>query len=275
MKKVCEVRRLARYGIGLLLFYAPFAFYQKMYYWLVGENSYGDIHDFCLRIPLEHIWQGRIFTVGDLGSLSLGILLGTAFFLGPVFCGRFCVAGAIGEYLSRLLPHRLQVDWTIYLPPGPVRFGILTGFLLSPFVGGYLACAYCSYRLVEAGSLYLFYGTVMALPSSVILTGILWLVLFGIFTRGGRGFCNYLCPVGAVQSLVHILGCHWQLACRVVIQQEKCTVCSSCIRGCPMRALHITEKGISHELQHCITCGRCWEGCPTGALHYVRRERRK
>lgn len=37
----------------------------------------------------------------------------------------------------------------------------------------------------------------------MILTLFLWAGLFGIFTKGNGGFCNFLCPVGAVQNLLY------------------------------------------------------------------------
>ena len=56
-----KMKRFIGYLIGLVLFYAPFALYQKFIFYLLGKKNYADIHDFCLRIPLEHIWRGRIF----------------------------------------------------------------------------------------------------------------------------------------------------------------------------------------------------------------------
>ena len=150
----------------------------------MGKTNYADIHDFCLRIPLEHIWRGRIFEQFTIETITMFLFISSAFFLGPFFCGRLCIAGALGEYLSQLIPHKIQINWTRYIDPAPVRYGILIGFLLSPLIGGYLACAFCNYRLIEAGIFYIFIGERTVLSSSVLFTAILWLGLFGLFTRG-------------------------------------------------------------------------------------------
>ena len=156
-----QLRRLAGYLLGFVLFYAPFALFQKILGFLLkGKWQEQTIHSLCLRIPTEHLLDGRIFQYASISVVSLGILLIAAFFLGPVFCGRLCPAGAFTEYLSKLLPERLQIDWIKYTEIAPIRYGMLAGFCLVPFIGGILACAYC----------------------------------------------NFLCPVGALQNLTHYFG---------------------------------------------------------------------
>jgi ferredoxin-type protein NapH len=268
MVKLFQIKRIIGYMIGFFLFYAPFALYQKTFYALMGVTEYADIHDFCLRIPLEHIWQGRIFQSFTVSAFSILLCLSAAFFFGAVFCGRLCIVGSIGEYLSRLLPDRFQIDWVRYLSPVPVRYGILTGFFLSPFLGGYLACAYCGYRLVEAASIYIFLGEVTILPSSVLFTGMLWLLVFGIFTKGGRGFCNYMCPVGAAQNAMHWLGCRFSFVWRIQIDAAHCLQCGQCVRVCPMQTLQIDQGELRYDSQHCITCMQCREACPTKCITY-------
>ena len=264
-----EIKRLVGYLCGFILFYAPFAFYQKAIFALLGEANYADIHDFCLRIPLEHIWRGRILAQLNLETITMFLLLGSAFFIGPFFCGKLCIAGAIGEYLSRLLPDKWKIDWGRYVDPAPIRYGILAGFLLSPFWGGYLACAYCNYRLVEAGFSYFIFDERTVLSSSVLVTGLLWLLVFGLFTKGGRGFCNFICPVGAVQNLLHWLGTKFSFAYRIQIKESQCIKCGKCIKRCPMGAIQLHDDAtLSHAIHHCITCKQCVEICPFQAITY-------
>ncbi len=263
------MKRFIGYLIGLVLFYAPFALYQKFIFYLLGKKNYADIHDFCLRIPLEHIWLGRIFDQFTIETITMFLFISSAFLLGPFFCGRLCIAGALGEYLSHLIPHKFQINWTRYIDPVPVRYGIFIGFLLSPFIGGYLACAYCNYRLIEAGIFYVFMGERTVLSSSVLFTAVLWLGLFGLFTRGGRGFCNFICPVGAAQNLIHWLGSKFPFVLRLKINHSHCIQCGKCIDQCPMGALQVQKNMLHHHAHHCITCKQCIESCPVKAISYT------
>lgn len=54
----------------------------------------------------------------------------------------------------------------------------------------------------------------------MILTLFLWAGLFGIFTKGGRGFCNFLCPVGAVQNLLYSFSSRLPFVYRLIIDRK-------------------------------------------------------
>ena len=57
-----HLRRLAGYLLGFVLFYAPFALFQKILGFLLkGKWQEQTIHSLCLRIPTEHLLDGRIF----------------------------------------------------------------------------------------------------------------------------------------------------------------------------------------------------------------------
>ena len=81
-------------------------------------------------------------------------------------------------------------------------------YLLAPLFGlGSLCCSYCNFatapRLIGAA----FSGADLAffLRTAGVINLLLLLVL-GILARGGRGYCNLLCPVGALDALAARLG---------------------------------------------------------------------
>ena len=267
-----QLRRLAGYLLGFVLFYAPFALFQKtLGFLLKGKWQEQTIHSLCLRIPTEHLLDGRIFQYASISVVSLGILLIAAFFFGPVFCGRLCPAGAFTEYLSKLLPERLQIDWIKYTEIAPIRYGMLAGFCLVPFFGGILACAYCNFFLFDLLANYYSRGYFISLSSSLLLTSILWLVVFGIFTKGGRGYCNFLCPVGALQNLMHYFGSRLGFAQEMQVDEQQCIGCKQCATTCPMRAITVQDKRAKISLHNCIICGQCAHICPVQAIHYGRK----
>jgi len=75
-----------------------------------------------------------------------------------------------------------------------------------------------------------------------------------------RGFCRYLCPGGAVYSL---LG--WFRAVRIQREVKSCNDCVKCNAVCefgldPMR---------DHFGQECNNCSACIAVCPTDALRFT------
>lgn len=79
-----QLRRVAGYILGFVLSYASFALFQKIIgYLLNGKWQEQTIHSLCLRIPTEHLLDGKIFQYASISVVSLGILLVVAFFFGP------------------------------------------------------------------------------------------------------------------------------------------------------------------------------------------------
>lgn len=262
-------RRGLGYIGGWLLFFGPVALWPRIYNWFSEGAVSSTMHSVCLRIPLLHSWEPAYWQAAELAMLSLLVLVVTAYYGGPLFCGRLCPAGAVGEYLSKLLPARWQIEWAKHCEVLPLRYGFFAGYVLSPHFGGSLACAYCNYawleRLSDASA-----GGWSAVGSTAWLTIVVWLGLFGILTVGGRGFCRFLCPVGVIQSLAYALG--WRSGNSVVIQWQstRCSYCTQCVRQCPMRAVRQSGEEISIERQLCIVCQQCVTMCPRQALRYTR-----
>lgn len=268
-----QYKRLVGYIAGFMLFYAPFAFFQKVVYYLyTGKWSEWTVHHFCLRIQLEHILDRSILDAAFISTSFLLLLLAAAFLCGPFFCGRLCPAGALTEYLSKLLPPRWQIQWENYVEIAPLRYGMLAGYVLLPFLGAMLACAYCNFYIFDLLLNFVSRGYLVSLSSSMLLTAFLMLVVFGLFTRGGRGYCNFLCPVGAVQNLVYWLGRKLPFVSALQIDRQRCIGCGKCARSCPMRSMKIQDKKAAYNVHNCILCGVCTEVCPVDAIHYGRKK---
>ena len=272
-RKFFTLKRLAGYALGFILFYAPFALFQRaLSYFLTDVHAAQTIHSLCLRIPIEHILDGKIFRYASISVVSTVILLITALLFGPVFCGRLCPAGAFTEFLSKLVPARLQISWRRYTEIAPLRYGMLAGFCLVPFIDGILACSYCNFFLFDLLANYYTRGYFISLTSSLLLTAILWVVVFGLFTKGGRGFCNFLCPVGAAQSLAAALGSRLPFVLRMQVDKDSCVGCGLCAKKCPMEAAVLVDKQAQICQHNCIVCGVCANTCPRQAISYGRKQ---
>jgi len=79
--------------------------------------------------------------------------------------------------------------------------------------------------------------------------------------RGGRTYCNTVCPVGTVLSLLARFS--WL---KVRFDADKCKNCSKCSKNC--KAACIDYKTHTVDYSRCVVCGNCIEECKFGALKY-------
>jgi ferredoxin-type protein NapH len=300
--------RYVAFVIGFLLLVQPFAYLIRFVYYLQDNPASASLHKACFRMPIDWLFSGEI---GRLGGWSFAVLftlvvLGTAFFLGPLFCGWLCPVGACSECLSRLAPRKGQINLSRIINPASLRYGFLTAFSLlslatvlpaiawtsggaatsagSPpaaarparnlaeSVGaGGVCCRYCPSsvfeRLVTGVSdpselKYWHSGAIMTLGG--------WLVLGGIFWKGGRGWCLFACPLGAMANLFHWIGAKLGLSRKVVHDPSKCGACKMCEQVCPAWAITGDGKDVDINRHTCNACLECTKVCPSNALTYAR-----
>jgi len=271
-----QLLRLCGYVLGFVLFYAPYALAQRLIYCLFyGSNAELSIHDICFRIPIEHILDGRILTFNLPYTIGTFVLLLSAVLFGPIYCGRLCPAGYLSELTSKIIPAKFQIDWTKHVSITPIRYGMLLGFLLLPLFGGVAACSFCNYYVFDLLINHVAKGYFVSLSGSMLFTTILWLGVFGLFTKGGRGFCNFFCPVGAALNLCHRIGCCLPFAMGMHISKNHCIGCGKCENKCPMGAIQLEEKQVVLSKDNCICCGVCSHNCPVKAIEYGRNKHEK
>ena len=175
------------------------------------------------------------------------------------------------EYLSKIIPFKWKISWNKYIDITSARYGMLIGFMVLPFFKGILACSYCNLFLFDLLINYFIHGYTVSLTSSLILTFIFWIILFGLFTDSGRGYCNFLCPVGAIQNLFYYFGSKFKYSYKLVIQNSKCIKCKKCINLCPMKSIENKDDKIKVNIHNCIVCGVCIEKCPVKAIKYTNK----
>ena len=91
------------------------------------------------------------------------------------------------------------------------------------------------------------------------------LLIIGILAwRGGRTWCNTLCPVGTVLGFVSRFS--WL---KPVIDTSKCNGCGLCARNCKAACINSKEHNIDYS--RCVACMDCIEHCKKGAISYVHR----
>lgn len=272
-----NLRRICGYLCGFALFYAPLALFQKTLFYLMSGiwPKYLTVHSLCLRKQTEHLLDGRYLLRGDYFFLAcFFLLLLAAFLFGPVFCGKLCPAGGFTEYISKIVPSRFKIRWSKYLDITAVRYGMLLAFMLMPFAGSTFACGFCNYFIFDLMVNYYPRSYIISLTGSLIFTLFMWLVFLGMFTEGGRGYCNFLCPVGAIQNGVHYFGRKLPFTAKMQVDKGKCIGCSKCVAVCPMDSMSLIKEGKNRKVEinvhNCIICGACRYECPVNAISYGR-----
>ncbi len=256
------------YIVGFVLLYAPFGLLQLFLTKAFKLTGRTDVHGSCFRMAIGNLAKGNgLNLLTTTGIITFAILV-VAFFFGPKFCGKLCFAGALPEFLGRLVPDKLKIDWQKYIPSAPVRYGALIGFFAAPALGISVVCAYCNYSLTEKLVLGGISRDMAILSSAAILTGFVWLFALGIFTKGGRGYCTYLCPIGAVQSLLHRVGTLLPFTYKLKLNKGKCVSCGLCEKECPTRAIKINDNLPSYNIHNCIACSQCIGTCPKKAISF-------
>ena len=198
-------------------------------------------------------------------ALVLAVLAATVRF-GRYWCSHLCPVGGALELGSRVVPRRLKLDLSV-IPAAPFRYGFLLVFMVVPALGvGSLCCNYCNFAALPR-----FFGAAFSQADLTYFLRVqgginLGLLLgLGFLAKGGRGYCNLLCPIGALDALVNRTG--RGSARRVRINPEQCVDCGKCIGACPTWAIQARSKPVIDQLS-CMPCGECETVCPTGAIRY-------
>jgi ferredoxin-type protein NapH len=274
MMRAHLINRFLFFILGIILLYAPIALLTRLLVYLTGSPLVSDVHRVCMRMPIQWLAQPWMYGVMIEQPMYLVVVLvlpGVALFFGPLFCGWMCPPGMFTEFLSRLVPDRFKINLAGRVDPAPVRYGVLAGFMLVPFLGGSACCAFCNFmhmqNMVSAA-----FGDFRGLShwaSFTIVTFVLWFLVLGLFTKGGRGWCNFLCPAGALMGMAHALGARFRFGKAVRINGGQCNDCGDCISACPAWA--ISQKSETKINTHaCNACLDCVHLCPKKSISYKR-----
>ena len=233
-------------------------------------------------------WLAKIQLLPAVLALNVVVivaLVALTLVFGRVYCSIICPLGVLQDLLARLNRRRnkyaysKEMRWLRYLflllfmvtlvggvgsmwallsPYG--NFGVIATMLLQPLwmlgnnVLGFVAERVDSYAFytvdVWMKSLPLFVFAVVLL---VVLTVLSW--------RGGRTYCNTVCPVGTILSWLARFS--WL---KVRFKKELCGGCSMCSKNC--KAACIDYKTHTVDYSRCVACGNCIGHCHRGALVY-------
>ena len=235
-----------------------------------------------------------------LNFLIVAALLLLTLLFGRVYCSVICPLGIMQDIISWIhgkMPRRVAgkkwVKGTPYRfkfrrPLRWLRYGVLVVFIAVILLGATSIAALIEpystfgrittelfspvYRGVnnllalvsEHFESYAFYSAdvwIKSLPTFV--AAVVALLLVGFFAwKWGRGWCNSICPVGALLGLVSRFSLF-----APKIDTEKCRNCGLCARRCKAGCIDIAG-GKRIDYSRCVACFDCIDSCRAGALKY-------
>ena len=142
-------------------------------------------------------------------------------------------------------------------------FGRIATNLLQPvYVAGNNVLA----SVAEYYDSYMFYHSDVWLRSgvSLIIAGVTLVTLGVLAWRNGRTYCNTICPVGSILSIISRFS-----FLKISFDTEKCKNCSLCTKNC--KAACIDFKTHTVDASRCVVCGDCIESCKFDALSLAPR----
>ena len=235
-------------------------------------------------------WTARIQFLPAVLALNLGVILSLVtltFIFGRIYCSVICPLGIFQDIVSWIHGKKVKNRFTASPEKRWLRYGMLALFIAALVAGVHvivsLLAPYSSYgrmvsnlllpfyqwgnnllaSIAERVDSYAFYGVdvwlkslptfLIALATFVIIAVLAW--------RGGRTYCNTICPVGTFLSLIARFS-----RFKVYFDTDKCKSCGLCTKNC--KASCIDFKTHKVDYSRCVTCGNCVEKCNFGALHY-------
>ena len=229
---------------------------------------------------LEAILALNVMVIAGLAALTL--------VFGRIYCSVVCPLGILQDLFGWLGKKARKNRYTFSHEMRWLRYGMLAlmaaalvagvGFiyeLLAPYsaFGRIMTMIFQPLwklgnnvlaSMAERADSYAFYTVdvwVKSLPVLAIAVVTL-LVLVVLAWRGGRTYCNTVCPVGTLLSL--LARCSWM---KIRFDEAKCRNCSLCTKNCKASCIDYKTHTVDHS--RCVVCGDCISNCRFGALKYA------
>ena len=234
-------------------------------------------------------WMARIQFIPALLALNIGALLFVVtltLLLGRAYCSVICPLGVMQDIIARF--RRKKNKYSFSPAKNALRYTVLVlscaalalgvawlGALIFPYstYGRIVsACLAPLYKLANNGlaalaehyGSYAFYEVHVWIKSITLLVVALltWGIIAVLAWRGGRTWCNTICPVGTLLGLISRHALY-----KMTIDTDKCRNCRKCEHSCKAACIDISTHTIDHS--RCVVCGNCEGQCKFDALHFT------
>jgi polyferredoxin len=257
---------------------------------LVFANSYPSAFDLPVDLFMRLDPYASLSAMLAARSLivrlwPLLLVVGSALLLGRVFCGYFCPLGTMLDIFSRVF--RGKGKTRSYKNLHAAKYLILFGTLAAAAAGVSIAHFFDPVNIAERTGILLFRQGASVLVAGIayvpgladlaapledslafevrsyslsVLMAAIFACVLALEFVSRRFWCRYLCPLGAMISL---LGSIAPFARRV---SSECNLCGKCQRDCPFGTVGEDPHRTVHG--ECTRCYRCSGVCPTAAISF-------
>ncbi len=194
-------------------------------------------------LSVSHITNGiklgPSMFLSDLPLLLLVIFtIVTTLFWGRVFCSSLCPFGALQDFLTRIVPKKLQreLPQAIHDKAIYIKYAILAVLIITALFYSELSI----FQYFEP------FGTLFYFSQSMLL----WAILIALLLASSmvsRFYCRYACPLGAALGVTALLS-PWKIK-----RIPQCEVCKVCENACPTGAI----RGPDIDFKECVRCDVC------------------
>ena len=233
-------------------------------------------------------WMARVQFLPALLALNAVVLVALVLLtlvFGRIYCSVICPLGVMQDVLSHLnrkknrFTYSRALTWLRLVMLAVMAVAIIAGLgslmaLLAPYssygrIAGnllqplYIWCNNGLAAIAEHYESYAFYSKevwIKSLPTFLIAL-VTFVVIAVLAWRGGRTYCNTICPVGTV--LGYLAKFSWL---KVYFDADKCRSCSLCSKNCKDSCIDFKSHTVDYT--RCVACGNCLSKCNFDALHY-------
>lgn len=241
-----------------------------------------------------HAWLGWMAKIQFLPAvLALNICVIVTLVIltqifGRIYCSVICPLGILQDIISWLGGKQKKNRFRYSKAMNGLRYGVLVVFVIAMITGvGSLVALLAPYssfgriasnllaplyqqgnnllaHFAEQAESYSFYTTEVYIKSlpTFLVAALTLVVLVVLAWRGGRTYCNTICPVGTVLGFLSRYA--WL---KPVIDTEKCNGCGLCARNC--KASCINSKDHNIDYSRCVACMDCIGKCKKNAISYM------
>jgi ferredoxin len=235
-------------------------------------------------------WMAKLQFLPAVLALNVGVMIGLVtitLVLGRMYCSVICPLGILQDVFAWFGKKAKKNRYTYSKAKNWLRYGMLAVFVVLMVLGlagiATLVAPYSAFgriaesllqplwmwgnnllaMIAERADSYAFYGVDVWLKSLpvLIIAVVTVVVLFVLAWRGGRTYCNTICPVGTVLGFISRFS-----LLKIRVDEDKCIKCGLCTKNC--KASCIDYKNMKVDYSRCVDCFDCIGKCKKGAISF-------
>lgn len=214
-------------------------------------------------------WMAKIQLLPAVLAVNVAVIAGLVLLtlvFGRIYCSVICPLGVLQDGISHLgtrgskapYRYRKEIKW--------LRYGVWAAYIACLLAGVHavviLLAPYGAYGRMVNNLFGWADGRAVSWVSLAVAVGSL-LVVGLLAWKGGRSYCNSICPVGTTLGLLSRFAMF-----RPVINRSKCQHCKACELHCKAQCIEIGKDSAKIDYSRCVDCFNCLDKCSFGALEY-------